>query len=448
MKQVLLFLMVFCAVNGRGQIITTFAGGGTSGIGDGGPATSAIIPNPNSGIFDKYGNFYFINCISGNRVRKVDTLGIISTVAGTGIGGYFGDGGQATSAKLNGPISVRIDGEGNIYISDVQNFRIRKVDKASGIITTYVGNGVGGYNGDGIPATSASIYGTSEMAMDKFGNLYIADYYNQRVRKINTLGIITTYAGTGVAGSLGDGGAATNAQLNYPVGLTIDSFGNIFVGESTGARVRKIDAMGNISTIAGNGLTTFTIDGIPATNASIVPIRLAIDSFGKLYIGDNGNNRVYMIDNIGIIHTVAGTGVRGATGDNGPATACELDYPSGIALDACGNLYICEADNRKVRKVTFDTSCNPHGYHGSLNVINLSLELSISPNPVSTTLSVSYTNQFYDVSIYNLINQTLFTQAYTSTKAEIDMSGYPAGVYIVRVRDKDGGQIVRKVVKE
>ena len=217
------------------------------------------------------------------------TTGIITTIAGNGIAGYSGDGGLATNAELNNPYGVAVDSNGNIYIADTNNNRIRKVNSTTGIITTIAGNGTAGYSGDGGLATNAELYYPYGVAVDSNGNIYIADTYNNRIRKVNsTTGIITTIAGNGTAGYSGDGGPATNAQLNYPYGVAVDSSGNIYIADTDNNRIRKVNSTtGIITTIAGNGNPGYSGDGGPATNAELYdPSGVAVDSNGNIYIAD------------------------------------------------------------------------------------------------------------------------------------------------------------------
>src|ERR1051326_5130759 len=233
--------------------ITTVAGNGTAGYsGDGGSATSAQLNAPFSIAVDSAGNIYIAEW-SNNRVRKVSTSGTITTFAGTGAGGFGGDGGPATDAALNSPEGVAVDAAGNVYIADAFNNRIRKVDP-SGIITTIAGNGNPGYTGDG-PALSAGLNDPSGVAVDKNGNVYVADNSNHRIRKISG-GTISTIAGTGVGGFSGDGGPATKAQVFNPTHLTIDGAGNLYIADYSNNRVRKIDTSGTITTIAGTTTPT------------------------------------------------------------------------------------------------------------------------------------------------------------------------------------------------
>ena len=207
MKRLLLILLLL-PVLANAQIITTFAGNGTNvATGDGASATAAGIPDPSGGAFDQVGNYYFVEPIGGVRIRRISNTGIITTVAGNGTSGFSGDNGPATVAELSEPAAVKLDSQGNIYISDLNNMRIRKVNAATGIITTIAGSSsTGGFGGDGGPATAALLYGVQDICFDKRGNLYLADDYNHRVRKIDTSGIITTIVGTGIPGYTGDGG--------------------------------------------------------------------------------------------------------------------------------------------------------------------------------------------------------------------------------------------------
>ena len=357
MKKIFFLLLLILPLGLAAQVITTFAGTGSSVFsGDGGQATDAGIPDPSGGVFDRIGNFYFSDGIGSNRIRKVDMSGIITTVVGNGAAAYSGDGGQATAASINTPWAVTLDSIGNIYIADGSNSRIRKVDVATGIITTIAGDGTGAFRGDGGLATAAEIWDPNDLCFDKFGNLYVADLYNHRVRKINTSGIITTFAGPGSASYLGDGGPATDAYIAVPQGLACDDSENIYIADASTGRVRKVNSAGIITTVAGTTVGTFSGDGVPATTVAINPIKVGIDLHNNLFIADKYNTRVFMVDSMGIIHNIAGTGVSGFAGDGGPASTAEFNYPAGICFDKCGNLYIPEPTNRRIRKITYPTT--------------------------------------------------------------------------------------------
>jgi len=334
---------VIFRLDARTGVLTRFAGTGTPGFsGDNGQATSAQLNVPGGLALDAAGNLYIAD--SGNeRVRKVAN-GVITTIAGNGVQGYFGDGGSATSAELNGPFGVAVDSVGNLFITDFS--RIRKV--TNGVITTVAGNGTRGYSGDDGPATSAQLYEPTGVAVDFAGNLYIADDGNERVRKVAN-GVITTVAGNGTRGYSGDNGPATSAEL-WPSAVAVDAAGNLYIADGGNERVRKV-ANGVITTVAGNGTPGYAGDNGPATSAQLYnPSGVALDSAGNLYIADLRHQRVRMVSN-GAITTVAGNGTQGYSGDNGPAVSAQLDGPSHVAVDATGNLYITDSYDNLIRKV-------------------------------------------------------------------------------------------------
>ena len=330
-------------------IITTVAGGGNpSDVGDGGPATSAGLYLPAGLAVDATGTLY-IAVDRQHRIRAVSPAGIITTVAGNGIGGFSGDNGPATAASLNQPGDVSFDAAGNLYICDSGNQRVRKV--SGGTIVTVVGSGSWSAPwGDGGPATAASLIFPREIAFDAAGNLYIAEQYGNRIRKV-TGGTITTIAG-GVAGFSGDGGPAAAASLRGPSGVAVDAAGNVYIADTGNYRVRKITS-GTITTIAGNGSFRYGGDGGPGTSAFLYqPNGLAMDSSGSIYIADTSNNRVRKLAATGVITTIAGNGMASFGGDGGPATNAALNSPYGVAVDAAGNVYIADVLNYRIRRVT------------------------------------------------------------------------------------------------
>ena len=280
-----------------------------------------------------------------------------STVAGTfGVPGYTGDNNLANLAELNYPWSVAVDSAGNLYIADTYNGVIRRVAASTAVITTMVGNGTQGYGGDGAAATgpTCELNNPSGVALDSAGNLYIADYFNFRVRKVSaSTGVITTVAGNGVQGYGGDGSAAINAELSGPEAVAVDSAGNLYIADSANYRVRKVSAStGVITTVAGNGTPGFSGDGGAATSAQLRAFYgLALDAAGNLYIADTDNNRIRKVSS-GVISTIAGNGASGFAGDNGPATSAEFSYPWSIAVDSAGSLDIADLFNNAIRKIT------------------------------------------------------------------------------------------------
>src|SRR5437870_4390997 len=331
-------------------VLSLIAGTGTSGFsGDGGPAVSARLSYPGNLVVDGGGNLYIADW-GNDRIRKVNTDGIISTIAGNGKEGFEGDGGPATSASLNGPRGVAVDPAGNVYIADRGNSRIRKVDTV-GLISTIAGNGTFGFSGDGGLATAASFDAWS-LAADVSGSLYITDPRNHRVRKVNAAGIISTVAGEGGDSFGGDGGPATLAELIQPLGVAVDPAGNVYIADEGSNRIRKVNTAGIISTIAGNGKQGFDGDGGPATSASLYePSGVAVDPAGNVYISDAGSLRIRKVDTAGTITTIAGNGTQGFSGDGGPATSAALNKPREVAVDAAGNVYISDAGNFRIRKV-------------------------------------------------------------------------------------------------
>ncbi|EIV95029.1 serine/threonine-protein kinase [Frankia sp. QA3] len=285
-----------------------FAGTGAGGSGgDGGPAIAAQLNGPGSTTRDKAGNIY-IGDAQNNRIRKISPAGVISTIAGTGTAGYSGDGGPATAAQLNNAEQVTTGPDGSVYFSDYENHRIRKIDPA-GIITTYVGTGVAGYTGAGGPATQARIDGPHEITMTDDGTLYFADLRSETIQKVTPDGIISSVAGTGEAGYAGDGGPARSAKLNGP-SLSIGPDGRtLYLADYHNNRIRKIDPSGIITTVAGIGTAGSGGDGGPATAAQLKnPTSVVVDGAGALYIADNGNARVRRIDPNGTITTIARPG--------------------------------------------------------------------------------------------------------------------------------------------
>ena len=322
-----------------GEDVMTVAG--VSGLGDGGPATNARLLEPR-GIVRLADGTLYITDTNNNRVRTVNPEGIITTLAGTGEQGDGGDGGPATSAQLRSPTGITTDSAGNVYIADTANHRVRKVD-ADGIITTFAGTGEEGDEdedgdiGDDGPATEAQLHGPVGLAFDADDNLYIADTGNSRIRKVDTDGIITTFAGSERSFS-GDEGPAAEAQLSRPLGFEIDAAGNFYITDRyyDRNRIRKVDTDGIITTIA----ETTTIGGV------------TVGADGNVFITETGAGRILRLNPSGEISIIAGSAKSGFSGDGGPATRAELDGPGGIEIDADGNLYFADSNNNRVRKLT------------------------------------------------------------------------------------------------
>ncbi len=385
------------SVHGGNQFLNTNTGIGTyigNGVigytGDGGPATAAEvnINDPFSFVNDASGNVYFADP-GNNVIRKVNTSGIITTVIGTGVAGYTGDGGPASACELNSPRYMAFDAAGNLYFSDLQNRVVRKVN-TSGIISTFAGNGTDGFSGNGGQATAAELNAPQGILVDPSGNVFIADNGNAVIRKVTTSGIISTIVGNGIQGYTGDGGSALSAEIGIVIGLAMDNSGNLAFQTWTGANwlgeIRKVSSSGIISTIVGPGTqlslfnapTDYSGNGGPATAATMAEsFSLAYDQSGNLYFADTYNNVIRKVNTSGTISVVAGNAygavdntpslntiyTGGFSGDGGPATAAELYEPTSVGFDNTGSLLIGDQLNDRVRKfMPFGT---PNGYHYS-----------------------------------------------------------------------------------
>jgi sugar lactone lactonase YvrE len=330
------------------QTVITSAGTGSPGYsGDNGFATSAQIDTVYGVAIDSRGNTYLADS-RNHRVRKIYN-GVITTVAGNGQEGFSGDGGAATSAQLAFPRDVAVDAQGNLYIADTGNSRIRKVT-SSGVISTIAGDGTAGFAGDGGPAAGAQLSYPAGLTVDTAGNIYIADSWNYRIRKIATNGNIQTIVGNGSYGPFGDGGPAVDASLGLVESLAVNAAGDLFLSDSYNHVVRKVSS-GVISTVVGGGFGV-GVDGASAATANLkFPKGIAVDWQGNLLISDSMNHRVRKVTPGGLISTVAGRGTPGYAGDGAAATSAQIDAPSGVAVDSQGNLTFSDQWNYRVRSV-------------------------------------------------------------------------------------------------
>ncbi len=351
-----IFASSFVAVKAQSGIITTLAGNGAAGYnGDNRQATTADL-NQNSGVaVDVNGNVYVADY--GNfRIRKIATTGVITTFAGDGINGYAGNGGQATAAKISYPECVRVDSLGNVYFSDAGNALIWKVN-TSGVIKTIAGiPGTGGYSGNGGQATAAELNNPVGLALDKNLNVYVADQANNVIRKIATTGIITTVAGNHVAGYSGNGGQATNAKLNNPTGVAVDYSGNMYIADYLNNVVRKVSPSGVINAFAGTTVANFNgFSGLADTTELYNPTGVSVSATGNVYIADAGNAVVReVLFTTNQMYVIAGIVDDGYSGDGGPAVNAEINYPFDLVPDKSNNVFIADLANNRVRKITAD----------------------------------------------------------------------------------------------
>jgi len=336
-------------------MISTAVGTGEKGFaGDGGPASAALLNGPFDVAFDAAGNMVFSDTFN-NRIRRVDgRSGILTTIAGTGEKGYSGDGGPATAAALAEPYGVVVDRAGNLYTADRLNSRVRRVDAATGIISTLAGTGESGFSGDGGPAVRAGLAEPNGLAFDADErHLYIADVADHRVRVVDlATGTIATFAGTGVGEHSGDGDLAKRAGVFGARAVKLAADGTVYIIERQGSSLRAVDPDGIIRKVAGTGARGFGGDGGPALAAVFdAPKEMALDRDGSVIIVDTENHAIRRIDRItGIVATIAG-GRKGPGGDGGPATAAGLDRPHGAVVDPDGALYIGDTNNHRIRKV-------------------------------------------------------------------------------------------------
>ncbi len=403
------------------QIINTYAGTGISGYsGDGGPALNAQLTHV-YGI-KAYSNDLYLSEWGNHTIRKVNSVGIITTIVGNGTGGFSGDGGPAVNAQVYQPSPIVMDKLGNIYFAS--NGRIRKIN-TSGIITTIAGTNTAGFSGDGGPAVNAQLIQPIGIAIDSRGALYIADANISRIRKIDTLGIISTIAGTGVSGFSGDGGPAVNAQITYGGRPMIDKNDNFYFIDVQNYRVRKIATNGVISTIAGTGVNGFSGDGGLATSAGLFsPAGVDIDSLGNVYISEYIGNRIRKINTSGIITTIAGNGTYGYSGDGGPALNAQFKSLQGISLDRKGNLFVSDMKSERVRIICLSI-CGV----GLSENLNNSTNILLYPNPSTGIFKIETELDNCSIIIYNSLGQKIHEQKLTKGNTEIILRDLNFGLF-------------------
>ncbi len=421
-------VLLICLLNSSGfsqsYLITNFSGLRRFGFsGDGGLASNAHLGNPMCVYADNSGNI-FISDWGNSRLREVNIYGIINTIAGNGVYGFSGDGGPAIAAELSGPMGIFEDKYKNIYVADIGNERIRKID-TNGIISTYAGNGAYGFSGDGGIATLASFEDPAGICGDASGNIYIADEFNNRIRRIDKNGFITTFAGNGVSGYSGDGGPSKSAEFYYPAGVSIDNSGNILVADENNNCIRKVNSNGIISTIVGNGVLGFSGDGGLASSAELFnPAGVAVDNIGNIFITDGFNNRVRKIDTTGIISTIAGTGKSGYSGVGDTATLANIHDPISISADNSGNIYFATEFNNLVQKLTAVSEIAKQP---------ASITVYPNPSQGVFTVDVKNFTAPLKLEVYNIVGQKIAYVGLNTEETVINLSTASSGIYFYRV---------------
>jgi hypothetical protein len=438
MLRYIIICLFVCACNNtqaQTNIITTIAGKAwvsASDSGDGGQAINARLFAPESLCLDKFGNIIIADA-GNNKIRKINIVtGFLTTIAGIDSGGYSGDGGLATNAMLWIPSSIAIDTVGNIYIADGRNHRIRRIIIATGIITTIAGNGIAGNLGDNGLATNAQLNGPVGLCFDKLANLYIADYFNDKIRMVEaSSGNISTFAGSGIYGYTGDGGQATNAAFSSAIQVFADNSNNIFICDQFNSVVRKVDALsGIITTIAGTGVAGYRGDGGLAINAKLnEPAGGYVTKENDILIAEFRNGVVRKINgSTGIITTVAGNGTWGWAGDGGAATDAELSCTQ-VVIDKDGSMIIADYGTNTIRKV----------YNPKLGTPPILSEgaVKIYPNPATDELTIENAAGS-EVRIFNLLGQEVCKKVLSSNSEVLGIANLVNGVYMVQVMDAEG----------
>jgi len=423
-------LLMLCAFVGQSQTITTVAGNGNSGFsGDGGLATTARLNLPFNLTFDKSDNLYIADTYN-KSIRKIDTeSGIITTVVGTAD--------RNEISELNTPTGLTFDNFNNLFIADIASSRIRKVNLDTGSSMTLVGKKTETEH----PNIDAELGGPFNVVFDKIGHLYISNNEDSKVSKIDFFtGEVTIIAGTGISGFSGDGGSASQAQLANPTGLALDNNGHLFIADSGNERIRQVDlATGVISTIAGNGRTGSSEDGIFAVNARLSnPLGLAVDIVGDLYFVDRNNNKIRKIDMAtGKLYTVAGTGKQGFSGDGSLATEAKLSNPTGLAFNNAGDLFVVDRGNNRIRRIT--------GLIDNADA-NTVVNVKIYPNPSTDKINVEVAKnvQLNSVALFDSSGNQVKVQLINNS---MNVARLPRGLYVLKITTSEGSS-EQKVVLE
>jgi sugar lactone lactonase YvrE len=453
-----------------GRLVTTFAGSGSTGAEDG-IGSNSTFNLPTVVTFDQTGNLFVVDRMN-NKIRKITPNGEVSTYAGTGA--FGSNDGPANTATFTYPDGAVFDSQNNLFISDQSNHKIRKIS-TEGYVTTFAGTGVIGAE-DGI-GNNATFYYPAGMAVDAFDNLYVADYGNNKIRKITPEGIVSTFAGTGIAGAAE--GLTTEAEFNGVTGVAVDSEGNLYAADYYNNKIRKIDLLGNVTTLAGSGAIGSN-DGFGTSASFYYPAIVSVDATNSLFVTDEENHKIRKISPSGEVSTYAGAGTLGS--NEGIASVAQFNYPTGVTIDANENVFVCDYGNNKIRKIgeygytitpnlpeglTFDpatgtitgipgeiiastdftiTASNTEG--SSSFVINLtvgllglpnfnSTNIILYPNPVLDSLRISSLKPINEIKICNSLGQEIMVKEGCSYSSEINTSQLTKGCYIIAIKTDD-----------
>lgn len=430
MKNILLLAAIaLFSITNQAQTVSTFAGTGTAG-GTDGAATVAEFSQPFTLTFDSSGNLYVAEN-SGNKLRKITSAGVVSTLAGTGAAGSTdGVGTVATFDRIRG---VVVSAVGDIYVSDNQNHKIRKITTA-GVVSTFAGTGVAGSaNG---AATVATFYYPEGLVIDASGNLYVADKGNGKIRKITSAGVVSNFAGSGAYSSLD--GAANVASFSNPSGLAIDGSGNIYVAEHGGNKIRKITSAGLVSTLAGTG-TAGSSDGPGSAATFDSPNGVAVDASGNVFVADFSSYVIRKITSAGVVSTIAGTAYVGGSTE-GAGTVATFFLPAGVTVDASGDtLYIADFNNQKIRKIT--------GVALSTNSFESTTSAVAYPNPSHDIFTIN-AEQNTTIAIYDIIGKQILSQKNGSGQIDINLSHCASGIYLARITNENSDNKIIKLIKQ
>jgi sugar lactone lactonase YvrE len=415
-------LSIVFFLNAKAQVVSTFAGS-TAGFADG-TATAAKFSGPYGVAVDAAGNVYLADS-GNNRIRKITAAGVVSTLAGSGVAGFAE--GAGNTAQFDQPFGVAVDAAGNVIVGDTGNNRIRKIT-AAGVVSTLAGSIEGNVDATG---SAAQFNRPGGVAIDAAGTVFVADAWNHLIREISAAGVVSTLAGSTLGFADGTG---TAAQFNYPEGVAVDAAGNVYIADGSNNRIRKITSAGVVSTLAGS--TQGYGDGTGAAAQFHLPIGVAADAAGNVFVADDLNHRIRIISPSGVVTSAAGSGIAGFA--DGAGTSAKFGYPHAVAADASGNIFVADTNNNRIRKIT-----------GTLGTASYQPEnqVLVYPNPATSIINV----ESGDISggkvvLFDLNGRALQSKNIVGYRSAIDINGLADGIYLMEIHT-ERGMVCRKIVK-